>query len=132
MTTAILAGSAVVMTLVASKSTYPFLRFFAGALWWALGVWLIITPLVSGSSPINDIMVVLCFFGGFGVMLMMNWRNGTDKSEGGFNIRLPAIFGGISESSEIAMRQRNAMSARDRQANYRAKANAATRGRRMR
>jgi len=130
MTTATLAFIAVALTYVASRTSYSFIRFFAGAFWWALGVWLLNSPLVAGSSPINDIMVVLCFFGGFAVMFWMGWRTDTvnGREIGRFNIRLPSFLGGSSEEEEQVAN--NARNWRNRRANYEDRLRGAIRGRR--
>ncbi len=127
MVTAILTTMALAMTLIASKSSYGFLRFFAGACWWLLGVWLIYTPLVVGSSPVNDIVLTLCFLGGFGVMMMLGWTTNQDGG-GSFNIRMPRFLGGLSEGEELE--QRSMASFKTRQERHRKRLNNATRGRR--
>lgn len=120
------------MTMVAVRSSYYILRFFAGAMWWAFGVWLVSNPLVSGADPINDIMVILCFFGGLALMLMMGWRTSTNNGReiGEFNIRLPRLFGGRSEEDEVEEARRNARTWRDRRAIYRDRLNNTIKGKR--
>ena len=131
MVTAILATMALALTYISVKTSYYILRFFAGALWWALGVWLIRTPLIAGSDPLNDIMLTICFFAGFSMMLMIGWRT-NDNGEGRFNIRVPGFLGGQSEEEERAEAQYMARTSRDRRDAYRERANSATRGRRTR
>lgn len=120
------------MTMVAVKSSYYVLRFFAGALWWAFGVWLIANPLASGANPINDIMLTVCFLGGVALMFMMGWRTSSrDGIEiGEFNIRIPRIFGGRTEEEELEERQRSARTYRSRRDVYTERLNGTIRGRR--
>ena len=129
MVTAILATMALALTYISVKTSYYILRFFAGTLWWALGVWLIRTPLIAGNDPLNDIMLTICFFAGFAMMLMMGWRT-NESGEGRFNIRVPGFLGGQSEEEELSVTRRNAMTSRDRRADYRTRANDALGGRR--
>lgn len=118
---------ALVTTYISVKSSYYILRFFAGAFWWALAAWLAYNPLMAGANPVNDIMFTLCIFVGFAVMFMMGWR--TDSNgEGRFNIRLPSIFGGMSEDEEAEFR--SSRSYANRQARYRERLNNTIRGRR--
>ena len=133
MVTAILATMALALSYISVKTSYYVLRFFAGALWWALGVWLIKTPLVAGSDPLNDIMLTICFFGGAAMMFMMGWRTDTvnGREVGNFNIRIPGFLGGQSEEDEFAERRSRAMTSQARRGLYRERTNAATRGRRI-
>lgn len=127
MVTAILAAMALALTYISVKTSYYVLRFFAGTLWWALGVWLIKTPLVEGGDPLNDIMLTICFFGGLAMMFMMGWRT-NDSGEGSFNIRIPRFLGGLTEGEE--QEQRDARSWRNRRDAHQDRLNRASRGRR--
>jgi hypothetical protein len=129
----VLAVVAIGLTFTAIRSSYYILRFFAGVAWWGLGVWWIYNPLMAGSNPVNDIVMILCFFGGFAMMLMMAWgfRTVNGRETGSFNVRLPQFLGGQpeSEEEETITQTRNS---RERRADYTTRANAATRGRRIR
>jgi len=129
MVTAILATMALALTYISVKTSYYVLRFFAGTLWWALGVWLIRTPLVAGSNPLNDIMLTICFFGGLAMMFMMGWRT-SSSGEGSFNYRLPTFLGGRTEEEEAEEASRTARTYRGRQEVYRDRLNNVIRGRR--
>lgn len=129
MTTTILAGMALILTGISVRSSYYILRFFAGTLWLALGVWLIKTPLVAGGDPLNNIMLTICFFCGLAMMLGMNWRT-NESGEGRFNFRIPRFLGGESEEDELARRRYSARTSNERRATYRERANAAIKGRR--
>jgi hypothetical protein len=96
------------------KNYYP-LWFLAGVTSWALGVWWVYNPLIVGGSPMNDIALTIAFFGGFILMVMMNWRTNKDGN-GGFVFRMPKILGGQSEDEEKATLRR--MSVKDRRVAY--------------
>ncbi len=107
---------AAIFTLAAVRSSYYILWFLAGASFWGLGVWLVYNPFVVGGSPVNDIILTICFLGGLALMFGMNWRTNA-KGESGFNFRIPRMFGGQSEEEEAS--GRSARNWRDRRDNYR-------------
>ncbi len=115
MTTLALIAIASIFVISAVRSSYYILWFLAGISFWGLGVWLISHPFVAGSSPINDIMVVICFLGGIALMFGMSWRTNKDGN-GGFNFRIPKVFGGQSEEEEN--QSRNIRTSADRRADY--------------
>ncbi len=129
MTAATLAFMTVMFALAASRSSYHVLWFLSGICAWGLGVWWVYNPLAVGSSPINDIALTICFLGGVVLMVMMNWRT-NGKGVGGFNFRIPRMFGGQSEEDEaMASKQRKW---RDMREMYRERMDKAIRGRRGR
>jgi hypothetical protein len=136
MTTAILVGLAGCFVIGGAIRHNPWLWFLAGACMWGLGAWWIHDPIVDSGDPVNDIMLVIAFVGGLGMMLVgLGWRTvrASDGSESsGFNFRLPQFLGGQSEEDESAERQRSAMTSRARRDLYRERADAALRGRRGR
>lgn len=118
---------ALAVTYIGTRTSYYFFRFFAGACWWWLGVYLLQNPIEAGASPINDIAIVLCFVGGLGVMFWIGWHT-NQSGEGRFNIRIPTVFGGTSEEDEARQRLRGSYSSR--RENYRQRLNNTIRGRR--
>lgn len=124
---------AAIFTITAAlNKTYHILWFFAGVSWWAVGVWWIYYPLGDTGSPINNILVVLAFLGGAGLMLVMGWRTRTEngKEVGGHYIRMPGFLS--EQSDEEEEMRRNITNSQARRAAYRERVNGAVRGRRTR
>lgn len=126
MTTAVLVALVGIFVIGAVMRNNPWLWFLAGATMWGLGAWWIHSPF--GDPSVNNIMLVIAFLGGFGMMMMTNWRSG--KETEGFNFRIPKMFGGQSEEDELEARRRSGRTWRDRQSAYRDRLNNTMRGRR--
>lgn len=105
----------------------PWLWFLAGITTWALGIWWVNNQPISGNNPMNDILLIITFLGGFGLMFMIAWRS--DSSGGGsFNIRLPRFLGGMSEEEELERRNMGKLQYRSER--YQERLTNASRGRR--
>lgn len=111
----------VLIFMIAGIKASPYFWFFSGASMWGLGAWLIHSPLVPAGDPVNDIVLTICFIGGFALMAMMGLRAKGESA--GINFRLPRIFGGMSEEEESSIAQRRRMNYRDRASNYTEKLN---------
>jgi hypothetical protein len=133
MVTAALVALVGIFVIGAAMKNIPWLWFLSGVSCWALGVWWVINPVVAGNSPINDILVIITFLGGVGLMFMMSWgtRTVNGREVSGFNIRLPSFMGGKSEEEEIEERRRVTRDWRERRTNYQERLTGAIRGRRL-
>jgi hypothetical protein len=115
-----------------SKTMY-YLWFMAGITLWGLGIWWVYNPLVSGASPINDIVTIITIAGGFGLAFIgIGQRTRTVNGEevSGFNLRLPSFLGGMSEEEEQEMRNMNNLQYRNQR--YQERLSNASRGIRRR
>jgi len=113
-------------------TTYYILKFFAGAVLWSLAIFWVFNPLVEGVSVVNNVIIVVLFFGGLAFMLMPFWYPGRNNGQGGFGLRVPKIFGGESEDDENRRVSRSRRTMIDRNDDYRGRVNVAMRGRRRR
>lgn len=122
MSSAIILAFCALTTYAAFKTSFYPIKFFAGVSYWVLGGYLIYYPLITGDNPVNNMVLGAIFIFGFGLMLMPFWyENKNGKMT--FRIRLPRVFGGMSEAEEDAMEERNARNFRDRSTAYRARVN---------
>lgn len=93
---------AIGLSLVAVRTSYYILAFFAGVAWWGLAAYWMHDPIVGG-DPVDNIMLVFAIFAGVAMMFKMGWKTKMvdGREVGSFAIRLPSVFGGQSEEDEV-------------------------------
>lgn len=126
---------AVGVSFIAARSSYYLLKFMAGVCWWIVAIfWLANAPAgIAKGSPEDTAIVVMLFFVGIAFMFMPLWVTKTvnGREEGGFNVRIPRVFGGQSEEEESVAKMRGARTSAGRRADYAERMNNAMgRGRR--